>query len=904
MAKDRSYERESASGNGQSSGRKSDLKAREIDVRADSLEETESDSDLDINALLRKYMPEYDREAEEENENSLISALDSAFSSTGSVDKVDAPSVQQELDEYEFTDDIPRVPEDDGGLEDAEGIYEDDGEYAEPAAEHKKKRGGLFSLGSRLRPSKKRDAMEAAVMEEEGWSMPDDSDEDPLLSMGAEEDGAEEESVVLSASALLRNRRSTRRIAEDPAPAAADGEDFRIDSLFSEGTEEALPAAEPEANAEPEPEADDWDLAEMEDYRQDGNGETEEFDPTDINLMVAFGMDDESNRKKVGKRAHMLGDQLEADMAAQESKKIKLDRPEYVDRSQNKEIDRTYQRTARGLWIKLGLCSLFTVLLMVFENIDVLAKLFTGTAKQFGGVFDPAVYPVVYTMVSLQLMLLACLCAYEQIYRGILYLFRGTPRPESMTALLAVAGIIYSAVIAQITVQASEPVMFNFVVAVSALMTLVGDIFNTRREMLNFRVVSSAKPKHIVCRVSDEQSRGETTAFADVDDICDVMKIEKTDFIEGFYTRLAIPDGTTGLFMSCAMAVMAAAAILFGLFTSVRGGTGVEIARVICVSMMTVAPLSVYLSLSYPFYRANAAAGEYDSTIVGEASLAEYSNASIVTFEDKNVFPSYGVKVQNIRIHNNARIDRVMYYAASVFSKAGGPLQDVFEIATLEMGHSDNVVIHETESGFLAAEVDGVNITFGSGEVLQKKGLTISRNELEDDVDFSEELSIMYMFREEKLVAKMYIQYVMDADIEVILGQFQNSGLYGCVRTFDPNIDERMIARKVRMKRMPLKVVRYTDIAEVDAYKAKADSGLVTSGTPKSLLQIISYCDKLLHTKKTNLALAILAILIGTAIMALVVLSGSIGVVHSLYIIIYQLLWLIPILVSSRMFIR
>ena len=67
---------------------------------------------------------------------------------------------------------------------------------------------------------------------------------------------------------------------------------------------------------------------------------------------------------------------------------------------------------------------------------------------------------------------------------------------------------------------------------------------------------------------------------------------------------------------------------------------------------------------------------------------------------------------------------------------------------------------------------------------------------------------------------------------------------------------------------------------------------------------MISYCDKVLHTKKTNIALCVLAMLIGAAVMVLLVLSGSIGVMTSLYIAVYQMLWLIPMLLSSKMFIR
>ena len=150
----------------------------------------------------------------------------------------------------------------------------------------------------------------------------------------------------------------------------------------------------------------------------------------------------------------------------------------------------------------------------------------------------------------------------------------------------------------------------------------------------------------------------------------------------------------------------------------------------------------------------------------------------------------------------------------------------------------------------------------------------------------------------------MYIQYGMDSDIEMILSQFRNNGLYVCVRTFDPNIDERMIARKVHMKNMPLKVIRYASMDEVGAYEEKVDSGLVTCGSPKSLLQVISYCDKVLHTRKTNIALNILSVIIGAAVMTLLVLADSIGLMSSVFIILYQLLWIVPMLLSSKVFVR
>ncbi len=971
-------------------------KSRDIDVSSANLGEKESDSELDIQALLRKYMPDFDKEEPSDQEDalgedSILAGLRTAAADTeldfgktedlladDSDDEVteslqairwhrepepeDAePVVLQDAPEdsfaalmkssdgvdsaaaadFDFTDDIPTEPEE-SELEDEEGIYESDEESysrAPKRAKEKKQKKGLFSFGRKEKKAKR-------AAEEEIWDLPEEPVETEALpadlftqadaldtkaiadSMGLEDELLSPEAASELDGAFAFADSMADSLAEDEAEMPDFGADdlsaalalepdlpfaAEEDADASMSDEEMLRLAEEmlgrSAGAEPSVE-EEADLA-AEDMVADGAdqpfGDTvsdEDFDPTDINLMVAFGMEDGTAGKKKSKTARQLGDKLEHEKVNREGKKVKLDRPEYVDVSQNATIEKSFKNKLIGLWIRLGICGVLTLMLMIFENVETLSGLLLGKAVQFGGALDPAIYPVVYAMVSLQIMLLACLCAHEQILRGFGCLFRGIPKPESMTALLTVGGILYTAIIARITVQSDEPVMFNFVVAMAALMTLVGDIFATKREQMNFRIVSSDKEKHIVCRVADEQSRGEVTAFSEEEDACDVMRIEKTDFIDGFFNRLYTPDGTTNVFMSCAMGIMVAAAVLFGLFTSFRGGTGVDVARVVCVTMMVLAPLSVYLSFSYPFYRATKVADAFDSAIIGESSLGEYSNASIVTFDDKNVFPSYSVKVQNIRIFNNARIDRVLYYASSVFAKAGGPLQDVFEIATLEVGHSDNVQILETETGFLAAEVDGVNIIFGSGAALTKKEFRIKRQEMEDDVDLSDELSIMYMFRENRLVAKMYIQYVMDGDIELILSQFQNSGLYGCVRTFDPNIDERMIAKKVKMKRIPLKVIRYSEPEEVDSYSTKVDSGLVTCGSPKSLLQIISYCDKVLHTKKTNIALAILAILIGAAIMLLLVLSGSIGVVNSLFIMLYQLLWLIPMMFSSKMFIR
>ena len=900
-----------------------------------------SDSDLDINELLRKYMPDYDSDensdtpSEEESlarQGGILSRLKNTAAEKPASDTADKPSEDEQLiSSLDNAFGIPAKKTDKDSFIDEYELNED-----EPAADEP----DLTVDIPENEPAPEKTASEKAAVEpvfdEEFLAEPEEAtEEDSSDSIGddiGDNIGKETEEPVMEKKSVFsffgkrknKEKPAPEMTVTDDADLLADLDDDMVtdkaDDTTAEITEEnpaenaadtsaevteevektAEETEEPAKVEEPSENPDELNQ-EIEEVSSDAENEDEndEFDPTDINLMVAFGLDNKDNKK-----AKEFGDRLEAKQHSRESHKVKLDHPEFVDKTQIPKIRKEFRDKKISLWVRFTVCTVLTVLLMIFENIPLITKLFTGTEQQFAGVFDPAVYPVVYIMVSLQLMLLACFCAVDEIIAGVKNIFRGTPTPSSMTALLTLGGIVYSAVLAVTVVSPNEPVMFNFVTAVSAMLTLICAMYNNKRESMNFAVIANRKPKHIVRRLPDEESEGEARAFAESEDACDVMKIEKTDFIDGFFARLSRPDPSTGVFMTFAMSASVAIAVLFGIFVNLRGGDNTSVCRVVYSAMLMLAPLSAYVTFSYPMDRRNRAGKEIDSAIIGDASLEEYSNASIISFDDKNVFPSYSVKVQNMRIYNNARIDRVLYYAASVFAYAGGPLQDVFEVATKDMGVSQNVKIFDTEAGFLATQVDGVNIIFGSSQNLQSRGLEIPEGALRDDVDLSDELSIMYMFRENKLVAKMYIKYVMDSDIDLILKQFSGSGLYVCVRTFDPNIDEAMIAKKAGMKKMPLKIVRYSSADEVGRYEEKVDSGLVTCGSPKSLLQVITYCGKVLHTKKTDIALGVLSVMIGAAILILLLLAESLSVLSSLLIVLYQLVWLIPITIASKVFIR
>jgi len=798
-----------------------------------------SDSELNIQDLLKKYLPDYAEEITASSEEAVSDAVP---------EETVEETVYEPAEKEEPIDPELQMPS----------------EESEEKTIPRKKSGGLFA---RLRRQSD---------EPEGTVVPDSAIFDEIVDeMGEAEDEPEEFTEEIPED----------EIPEESAAKEAPANVFLTWQAVADGTSEEreeAPAEEDEEDADQQaeeeaPEADDL------------------IDETDINLMVAFGLEDQLEKKMGAGAAQEAAAKMDAALREQEKQQRRAVEYEYADRSQTPQIADAYKFALGSLKIKMAIAAVLSVLLFFYENITIFGV-------QFAGALDPAVYPVVHIMMSLQILLLVCAVAYEQIFTGFTNLVTLRPTPESVLSVLSVFAVLYSTVLAFTAEAGVEPILHNFPVAVAALLSLVFTYFNTKREVFSFNVISSKRPKYVFNRITPDEGVAESQAFGATDEESpDVLRITSTDFVDGYFARTSAVLHTTRVYVGAILSGMAAAAVLMAVFARIGGSGAMDAVTVAYLTMVAGVPLSMFFTYSYPFYKANREAYEYDSTIVGECSLDEYAGASIVSFDDKNVFPSYGVKVQNIKIYNNNRIDRVLYYAASAFSATGGPLADVFELATVETGHSDQVEIVTSDSGYLETVIDGRRILFGRSAVLTELGYDIPVETVEEDSYVQGDLSILYMLRDGELVAKMYVRYVMDADFEFILRQFARGGTCVCIKTLDPNIDEDMIFSKVRGKKYPLKIVRDMEGCEGAAH---VDSGIVTRGTTKSLLQVVTYCDMVLSVKSTNMIISIVSAIVSLAILLIVTMSKNLGALHSWMIVANQIFWMIPAMLTTKLFIK
>ena len=621
------------------------------------------------------------------------------------------------------------------------------------------------------------------------------------------------------------------------------------------------------------------------------------LDATDINLMVAFGLDDELEKTMGAEVAAKIAEEIDAEAKEHEDEVRRSVENEYLDPSQTATVAATMKRRSMHLKIKIFFAAVISLALLAYENISLFGI-------QFGGAFDPAVYPVVYIMMSLQIMLICAAVGYDQLLGGCADLFCGRINPSSIAFLGNIAAVAYSVILAESTVIPNEPVMFNACAAFMTLFALIYDYTVTKRNILSFNIISSKRPKYAVRLMTAAEAGLPENLFDDAESSeGGVLRIEKTKFVDDFFARTTSKAKSGRGFSTAYIIISLAVSLIIGLIAGMAGNgvTGVNAAF---ITFFATLPISLFVTMGYPFYKGVSNAFDLDATVLGETSAEEYSEAGAFCFDDVDAFPSYGVKVQNIKIYNNHRIDRVLYYAASAFKAAGGPLSDVFEVATMEIGISEDVVVQAAAEGYLGAMVDGKNIVFVSSKSLREYGIDLPDSVTGEDEYLSGDLCPMYMLREGKLMAKLLINYMLDSDFEFLLKDLSDEGMCACIKTFDPNIDDELVKLKLGGGSYPFRVLRYNNTDEINRISERVSSGIISRGSTKPLLDIVGSCSKMLGMRRAGFAVGVVSAIIAALISGILVASGGFASLCSAAIVAYQLLWILPVVFITKIFLR
>ncbi|MBE6581922.1 MAG: hypothetical protein E7648_01495 [Ruminococcaceae bacterium] len=807
-----------------------------------------------------------------EDEDEFDDIIVTSHSSEESFEKVE--EIEEKEEEPKRDTDISALEEifSDDDLSLDESVFDD--VYGAPAVEEPKHGGYDEEPEEELEEAieEAEEVVEEAEEAEEVVEEAEEADELTELDEIEEYDSLEE----LEALDEVTEEESIDAVTEEETEAAPD------EDLFNEvAEEEALVPTEIDKYSEF-----------ADEINEDG------FDEVDANLMVAFGMDEELDAaigKESADKLRSSADELITDEVPVKEKvkpeEVKEPIKEFVSPTEIKGIFENYKAEYGKSAIKLFILAAISIVLFFYENISIFG------AKPLD-VFNPEYYPVVHIMAGFQLIIIGFAVLYKEVIFGFKNLINRRVTVESILPIMLAVSALYS-VIACFFGAGSTIVGFNFPMAIALLLFAFGKRLDLRREIMTFRIISSKRSKFALEKLDIIDAELETKAFDKfLPSQPDIFRINKTAFIDGYFRRTGEYSSVKNILNAFIPATVIAfvVGIIVGAFVNKDFPTAMSTGY---AAFAFALPMTAFFAFSLPMFRASKVSYDDGSAIVGEGALDEYTSASSISFDDREVFPTAGVKLRSIKVFGSGRLDTAIYYMASVYSCIGGPLSDVLNVATADIGRSQNIEVISIDADGIETVVDGHHIYAGKADYLRHNGY-LPVTDPEDEEIEGGEISILFLVCDDEVVAKFYVRYRIDPEFEATLKNLYKSGICVGIKTVDPNINDEMLSTRIRLTKYPVRVLKYDDLGDRSRGTDRTDSGIVSKKSVKALLRAFTLCDKTKHVTKTNLMIATLSIIGGIAITAIVAFLGSIAAISSVYVALYQLFWLASVYLISR----
>lgn len=542
--------------------------------------------------------------------------------------------------------------------------------------------------------------------------------------------------------------------------------------------------------------------------------------------------------------------------------------------------------------MRLGLAAAIALILGIIENIPTAADILGSNVN--------------FIAVDGALTFIAAILVWNSLFTAL----KNVVRFEFDCGSVTFFAFLFSLAATGVTLFTVAPYdivnLYNFPFAICVFLNVLNGFVMLRRDIYSFKVISSAKQKQMLVRAFSNKERipekAEFDEYLGEDETVCVVK--KTDFISSFFAHKdekAHSKGLLKIFIpECVIfSILFFIVSHFVLGDSIAVGLGVAYA-----SFLMSAPFSIFVAHSYPLYLASRRAYSYRSAIIGDKTRDNYQRTAVMAFRDDEAFPAEKNKVKSLRLYADRKIENVMYYVSSVYSKLGGPLATVFKQATLNSVVSSDVEILELSEDGVSAMVDGKNIVIGRSAYMEAQCFETMVDEGDEYYDGVSNKRILYLACDQVVIAKFYIQYATTSEFLSMVKHLADAGVAVSLRTADPCIDDGILyENKLASENQLVKIIRGILPEEKSASLSAKVGGAVTVGSAKDLVKTFLVCNKIENVKKTNFVLKTVASILGIAVMVLVLFTGNAPAMRSIFPALYQLFWLLPIYFVSKIYI-
>lgn len=574
---------------------------------------------------------------------------------------------------------------------------------------------------------------------------------------------------------------------------------------------------------------------------------------------------------------------------------------EYMSYAQTSSIKSAYARDKFKMIIRLGGTVLFAILLFVYDTFG----------KNFGGVLSAEDYPVVNMLMSLQLLLIAAAFSVKQIIHGLNSIFKAEPIVHSLSATALVITVLYDIVLAIVAPDVFT--LYNFPAAICLIFGAVHDYFVLEREIDVFDRLSSwqnVATFERVDAVSLATELGETRTGEAEHKIGQAFRMRKGGFAENYFRHINRRNPMAKLLNFIIAPVIALSLVVFIISLASNKSAIDSFNAFLAVNLFSL-PTFMLISMSYPFFVLVTKNLNADSVIFSESDVNEYKKVDTVVFEESDLFDDSSLTINRISVCDKNRMQDVfdiMCGVSALYDRIGGRIAGVFRASTAEGDVPIDVKVLRVEDGGFEGIAEGRQYTVGSDAYLTSKGISVMRYYDDKYIASNPGGVVLHIAVDGAEVFKLYLTYRISDSMLSVINELSLAKTRIVMRTIDPNINLDLISRiltstfdgKLTLIRKP-----YVEDACVEESENTIEGGVLVNGdNPEGVLDIVKACKLFGAYSRFNVKISIVLLAIGVIISAFLGFIGALAGMSSLYIVLFQLLSVVPSFLLTNLLLK
>ncbi|MCM1333716.1 MAG: hypothetical protein NC084_06950 [Bacteroides sp.] len=499
------------------------------------------------------------------------------------------------------------------------------------------------------------------------------------------------------------------------------------------------------------------------------------------------------------------------------------------------------------------------------------------------------------------------------IQNGIIKIFRKRADCDSLCAVTSVAALVTGMLNLINTDYLQRSLSYLFIPA-----ALLGLLFNTlgklnmiARARKNFRFTCSEGTRYYAEICDDEASAGAFTKGV-VSELPVLALLRKTEYLTDFLKKSYCEDGAdriSRVLVALAPIVGAIVALLVYLIPNADESLQNNVywsLTVFTAFLCLFSPLSVMLIVNRPLSRAAKALLKSGSTILGYGTAEEFSRVNAVMTDVSAIFPASSVECTNLKpcrlqnSVNNISLDQAIILAASLSIKTGS----IFSRLFFEMIGGKEELLEEIE-GCVCEDNMGVLGWYGNKRLIMgnrehMKHHSIKVPELSAIAKYCRNGSdAVYLAVGGELTIIFFIRLTANEAIRASLRELTGRGVSVVFKSVDSLITVGKIADLFDLDPEYIKIIGsnlHDRFGECTKYTSSGSGALASNGSFNGFARAVCAAKRLMRDFNLSRTVMLAGVVLAAILGAILALSSKTLVFSPTVIMLYQLFWLIPVL--------